>query len=174
VRTKTRSVFRREASRLDAPRVRRVGGLGLDIGRHLRVGVDARIRRVAGLSLDLGLCLRGDRMRRWGPDHPSGRSASLATVLAPASLPPVLADAPAPALLAPASLPPVLADAPSPALLALASHPPVLADPSPRALLAEIPSLPPAVHARLATRLHPGRARTLPEGRGHGGTRSGL
>ena len=56
----------REASRLHDPRVRRIRGLGLDVGRHLRVGVDARIGRVAGLSLDLELHLRGGRKRRGG------------------------------------------------------------------------------------------------------------
>ena len=95
-------------------------------------------------------------------------------LFAHASLPPVLADARAPALLARMSHPPVLADARAPALLARMSLPPVLADPSPRALLAEIPSPSHSVHASIATRLHPGRARTLPEGRGHSGTRGGL
>ena len=82
-----------EASRLDAPRVRRVAGLGLDLGLRIRVGVDARIRRVAGLSLDLGLhLLRLGLESEGGADRSSGRRASLATLLAPASLPPVLAD----------------------------------------------------------------------------------
>ena len=54
--------------------------------------------------------------------------SSRAAILALASPPPVLADAPAPALLAVISPPPVLADARAPALLALVWLPPVLAD----------------------------------------------
>jgi hypothetical protein len=95
------------------------------------------------------------------------------TLLAHASPPPVLADARAPALLADTSHPPVLADLRAPALLAHASLPPVLADSFPRALLAIIPSLLPAVHARPIAPRPRGRARTLSEGRGHGGTRGG-
>ena len=50
-----------------------------------------------------------------------------AAVLAPAALPPVLADAAAAALLAPFAPPPVLAEGPATALLALAALPPVRA-----------------------------------------------
>ena len=132
-------------ARVDAPRVRYVAGLGLDLGRLRRVGVHARVGRVAGLSLDdrgndpsLGLKSEG------GGDRSSGRRASLATVLAPGSLPPVVADTRAPALLAVVSLPPVLTDLRAPALLALASPPPVLADTRAPALLA-VPSLPPVL-----------------------------
>ena len=78
----------------------------------------------------------------------SRRVASRAALLAPVSLPPVLAEARAPALLAVVSLPPVLADARAPALLAAVSHPPVLADPLPRALLAVVPSVGPPVRTR--------------------------
>ena len=134
----------REASRLDDPRVRRFGGLGLDVGRHLRVGVDARIGRVAGLSLDLGSALRLGLESEGGADRPSGRRASRTALLAPVFPPPVLADLRAPALLALASPPPVLADARAPALLARASHPPVLADLRAPALLA-LASLPPVL-----------------------------
>ena len=65
-----------------------------------------------------------------------------ATVLAPAALPPVLADATAAAVLADVALPPVLADAAAAAVLALAAHPPVLADATAAAVLALV-ALPP-------------------------------
>ena len=63
-------------------------------------------------------------------------------LLAPAALPPVLADAAAAALLALAAPPPVLADAAAAALLALVAPPPVLTDAAAAALLAVV-ALPP-------------------------------
>ena len=171
---------RSRAAFLDAPRVAHVAGLGLDLGRLRRVGVHARVGRVAGLSLDLGNDLRVGLKSEGGGDRSSGRRASLATVLAAVSPPPVLADASSPALLALASHPPVLADASSPALLALASNPPVLADarapallapawlppvladPFPRALLAKVPSPALPVRAQRTLRsLRLPRARSL-------------
>ena len=143
-----------------------------------------RVLHVLGLDQDLWRGVDGEA------EHGSRRVASRAALLALASPPPVLADAPSPALLAQASHPPVLADARAPALLALMSPPPVLADlrapallapsslppvlayPFPRALLAEISSPTLAVHARLAASQPPRRARTLPERkRCHGGPR---
>ena len=142
-----------------------------------------RVLHVLKLDQNLGLRLHG------GVERGSRPVANRAALLAPVSLPPVLADARAPALLADGSPPAVLADARAPALLALASLPPVLADaralallavssrpsvladPFPRALLAEIPSLLLAVHARLAASPHLAFAQPLPERRSHGGTR---
>ena len=59
-----------------------------------------------------------------------------AALLAPAALPPMLAEAAAPTVLAHAALPPVLADATAAAVLALAALPPVLAEAATAALLA--------------------------------------
>jgi hypothetical protein len=69
--------------------------------------------------------------------------------LAPAVLPPVLAEVAATALLAFAAFPPVLADAAAAAILADAAPPPVLADAAAAALLAQA-ALPP-VHTAGAT-----------------------
>jgi len=132
---------------------------------------DATVSQYSGILRSLDVA-RGATARAAVP--PVRADAPGPTRLARASPPPMLADARAPALLADESLPPVLADARAPALLALGSLPPVLADPFPRALLAEIPSVGLAVHARLAAPRPPVRARTLPERRGHGGTRGRL
>ena len=59
-----------------------------------------------------------------------------AAVLAPAALPPVLAEAAATAILAPTALPSVLAEAAATASLALVAPPPVLADAAAAALVA--------------------------------------
>jgi hypothetical protein len=150
---------RSRATFLDAPRVAHVAGLGLDLGLLRRVGVHARVRRVAGLTLDRGNDLRVGLKSEGGGDRSSGSRASLAAVLALASLPPVLADARAPALLALVSPPPVLADARAPALLALASLPPVLTDARAPALLAFASHPPVLAEARapalLALASHP-------------------
>ena len=89
-----------------------------------------RVLHVLGLDQDLWRGVDGEA------EHGSRRVASRAALLALASPPPVLADAPSPALLALASPPPVLADLRAPALLAAASLPPVLADARAPALLA--------------------------------------
>ena len=92
-----------------------------------------RVLHILALDQNLKLGLDG------GLECRSRRVASRAAILALASHPPVLADAPAPALLALASPPPVLADAPAPALLALASPPPVLPPPHSLHLLRSLP-----------------------------------
>ena len=72
----------------------------------------------------------------------------VAALLAPAALPPVLADAAAAAVLALAAVPPVLAKSAGAALLAIAAPPPVLTDVATAALLA--PAAPPPMLAELA------------------------
>ena len=110
------------------PRVLHILALDQNLGLGLDGGVECRSRRVASRAAILALA-----------SHPPVLAdAPAPALLALASPPPVLADAPAPALLALASLPPVLADAPAPALLALASLPPVLADAPAPALLAQM------------------------------------
>ena len=71
-----------------------------------------------------------------------------AAVLAPAALPPVLADATAAAVLAHGAPPPVLADAAAAAVLAVGAPPPVLADAAAAAVLAH--AAPPPVLAEAA------------------------
>ena len=140
-----------------------------------------RVLHVLKLDQNLGLRLHG------GVERGSRPVANRAALLAPVSLPPVLADARAPALLADgspppvladarapaflalASLPPVLADARAPALLAVASLPPVLADPLPRAFLAKVPSVCLPVRAqRTSGPFRRPRARSLAKIREHG------
>ena len=163
------------------PRVLHILALDQNLKLGLDGGLECRSRRVASRAAILALASHPPVLA----DAPAPALLALAShppvladarapaLLALVSNPPVLADARAPALLAAVSLPPVLADARAPALLAPASLPPVLADSFPRALLAEIPSLLPAVHARPIAPRPRGRARTLSEGRCHGGTRGG-
>ena len=73
--------------------------------------------------------------------------------LAPAVLPPVLAEAAATALLAFAAFPPVLADAAAAAVLADAAPPPVLTDAAAAALLAQASLSPVLAEAAAATLL---------------------
>ena len=70
---------------------------------------------------------------------------TIAALLAPAVLPPVLAEAVSAAVLALAAVPPVLADAATTALLADAAPPPVLAEAAAAAIFA--PAALPAVRA---------------------------
>ena len=77
----------------------------------------------------------------------NNHTVTAAALLAPAALPPVLADTATATLLADAAPPPVLANAAAAALLALVALPPVLADATAAALLAD--AAPPPVLALL-------------------------
>ena len=74
-----------------------------------------------------------------------------AAVLAPAALPPVLADGSAAALLAIVALPPVLAEAAAAAVLAIVALPPVLADAAAAAAVLALGAPPPMLADGTAT-----------------------